>query len=279
MNRSDLIFHSLFRIPLALMGIFVLVILSVSMMERVNKVAQITVIFWIMKIIATTLGETLGDFISMTLHLGYLTGLLATFVFFMVVLLIQLRVKRYIPVFFWLVIIATTTLGTELSDFMDRSLHMGYTFGSVILSTCLIITLFIWYKTYGNLKVVPINERNKELFYWAAILFSNSLGTAFGDYLSDVVELSYLQGALVTSAVILAVLLIHYFTKINQILLFWIAFVFTRPFGATFGDFLTKPIEKGGLDLGTFPASAVSMLLMAVLIVIAHRRAESKVGG
>lgn len=241
-------------------------------MENLNKVAKITLIFWIMKIVATTLGETLGDFISMTLNLGYLVGLLVTLAFFVVVLWVQIRVKKYIPVFFWLVIVATTTLGTEISDFIDRSLHLGYTLGSLLLFTCLLLTLVIWYKTYNDLRVFPIKERNKELLFWFAILFSNSLGTAFGDYLGDVIGLSYLQGALVTSAVILIVLALHSLTRINSILLFWIAFIFTRPFGATFGDFLTKPVAKGGLDLGTLPASLVSIAIMTTLIIFSHRK-------
>lgn len=241
-------------------------------MENLNKVAKITLIFWIMKIVATTLGETLGDFISMTLNLGYLVGLLVTLAFFVVVLWVQIRVKKYIPVFFWLVIVATTTLGTEISDFIDRSLHLGYTLGSLLLFTCLLLTLVIWFKTYNDLRVFPIKERNKELLFWFAILFSNSLGTAFGDYLGDVIGLSYLQGALVTSAVILIVLALHSLTRINSILLFWIAFIFTRPFGATFGDFLTKPIAKGGLDLGTLPASLVSIAIMTTLIIFSHRK-------
>ncbi|OBX22053.1 MULTISPECIES: COG4705 family protein [Bizionia] len=239
---------------------------------KLNKVAEITLLFWIMKIVATTLGETLGDFLSMTLNLGYAVGIGITLVFFLIVLLIQLGAKKYIPIFFWLVIIATTTLGTEISDFLDRSLHLGYTLGSLVLFSGLILTLFLWYKKFKTLNVNPIIDKNKEIFYWIAVLFSNSLGTAFGDYLSDIVGLSYLNGALVTAGIIVIVFLLHNFTKINHIILFWIAFIFTRPFGATFGDFLTKPIAKGGLDLGTLNASVVSIILMSILIVIAHRR-------
>jgi uncharacterized membrane-anchored protein len=245
-------------------------------MKNINKVAEITLIFWLMKIIATTLGETLGDFLSMTLNLGYAVGIGITATFFLTVLLIQLYSKRYIPVFYWLVIIATTTLGTEISDFMDRSLNLGYTLGSIILFACLVITLFLWRKKFKSLSVFPIFEREKEIFYWIAILFSNSLGTAFGDYLSDVVGMSYLNGALVTASIILIVVLLHYFTKINQIVLFWIAFIFTRPFGATFGDFLTKPITKGGLDLGTLNASIVSIILISILIFVSHKRLKTK---
>ena len=247
-------------------------------MEKVtlNKVAEITVLFWIMKIIATTLGETLGDFIAHTLGLGYSVGILITLSFFVVVLAIQLYSKKYVPLYFWVVIIATTTLGTEISDFMDRSLGLGYTVGSIILLIGLIATLAVWYSQYKNLEVYPIIEKEKELFFWTAVLFSNSLGTAFGDYLSDVAGLSYIYGAMVTAGIIGIVLLLHYFTTINQVVLFWIAFVFTRPFGATFGDLLTKPLDKGGMDLGTLPASIVSIVLIGVLIYISHRQHKKK---
>jgi len=240
-------------------------------MNTFNKVAQITLLFWLMKIVATTLGETLGDFIAQTLGLGYTVGILITLAFFIVVLGIQLTRKTYTPIWFWLVIIATTTLGTEISDFIDRSLKLGYTWGSLLLFIGLLLILFIWRKKFKNLEVYPIVERNKEAYYWVAILFSNSLGTAFGDYLSDVVGLSYLNGALVTAGIIILVVLLHYFTKINQVVLFWIAFIFTRPFGATFGDFLTKPLANGGLDLGTLPASLVSILIMGILIYSSHQ--------
>ncbi|AWG23615.1 hypothetical protein FFWV33_09980 [Flavobacterium faecale] len=231
-----------------------------------NKVAAVSLLFWSMKIVATTLGETLGDFISMTLDLGYAIGILITLVFFIGILGLQLSIKKYVPAIYWLVIIGTTTLGTEISDFMDRTLNLGYTYGSLILISCLLLTLLLWFKKYKTLEVFPIKELPKELYYWTAILFSNSLGTAFGDYLSDVLGISYLTGAMVTGSIILLVVALHYYTKINHILLFWIAFVFTRPFGATFGDFLTKPITKGGLDLGTLQASIVSIVIMALLI-------------
>ena len=237
-----------------------------------NKIAKITLLFWLMKIVATTLGETLGDFIAQTLNLGYLVGIGITLVFFLLTLLIQLSSKKYVPAFFWLVIIGTTTLGTEISDFIDRNLHLGYALGSLVLVAFLLVTLYLWYKKYGNLEVSPIFEKQKETFFWVAVLFSNSLGTAFGDYLNDGLGLSYLMGALITLAVIVVVVLLHSYTKINHILLFWIAFVFTRPFGATFGDFLTKPIAKGGLDLGTLNASIISIIIMVVLIIIAHKK-------
>ncbi len=221
---------------------------------------------------AHTLGETLGDFISMTLNLGYTVGIAVMLAFFVVVLLIQLAVREYVPGIYWLVIIGTTTLGTEISDYIDRTLHLGYTVGSILLVGCLLLTLFLWFRKYKNLEVFPIVDRQKELFYWTAILFSNSLGTAFGDFLGDHFGMSYLQGAFVTGGVILIVVLLHYLTKINHIVLFWIAFIFTRPFGAIFGDFLTKPLDKGGLHLGTLNSSLVSVGVMTILLFIAHRQ-------
>lgn len=244
--------------------------------KNINKIATINLLFWLMKIVATTLGETLGDFISMTLNLGYSTGIVITGIFFFGLLFIQLKTKNYNPIVFWLVIIATTTLGTEISDFIDRSLHLGYTYGSLLLLLGLIITLFLWYMKYGNLNVSPIIENKKEIFFWITVLFSNSLGTAFGDYLGDVIGLSYLQGALLTALIIIIVVLLHNFTKLNEVFLFWLAFVFTRPFGATFGDFLTKPIAKGGLDLGTLQASLVSIFVMLIMIYFSHKKLIKK---
>ena len=232
-----------------------------------NKVARITLIFWLLKVVATTLGETLGDFISMTLNLGYTIGIAITLGFFLIVLFTQLVVIKYIPVVYWLVIIGTTTLGTEISDYIDRTLHVGYTVGSILLVSCLLLTLLLWFRKYKNLEVFPITERRKEIFYWTAILFSNSLGTAFGDFLGDYFGMSYLQGAMVTGGVILIVILLHSLTKINHIILFWVAFVFTRPFGATFGDLLTKSTAKGGLDYGTQGASILLFSFLLLLIV------------
>ena len=240
--------------------------------EQLNKVAKITLLFWLMKIVATTLGETLGDFLSMTLNLGYTVGIAITLGFFLLVLFTQLSVKKYIPAIYWAVIIGTTTLGTEISNYIDRTLHLGYALGTIALASCLLLTLFLWYRKYKNLEVYPITDRQKEIYYWVAILFSNSLGTAFGDFLGDYFGINYLQGALVTGAIILIIMSLHYLTKINHIILFWVAFIFTRPFGATFGDFLTKPLDKGGLNLGTLNSSLVSVGLMVVLIFIAQRQ-------
>lgn len=241
-------------------------------MDKLNKVGSITIFFWIMKIIATTLGETLGDLLSMTLNIGYTISLVITMVFFIIVLLIQLKASKYYPALYWLVIVGTTTVGTEISDYMDRTLGLGYAIGSAVLFSALILTLLLWHNNLKRIEIYPIFLQKEELFYWVAILFSNSLGTAFGDFLIDVVGLSYLQGALVTAGIIAIVVILHYFTKLNHILLFWIAFIFTRPFGATFGDLLTKPISKGGLDLGTIPATLVSVGLLAGLILYTTRK-------
>ena len=192
--------------------------------------------------------------------------------FFLVLLLTQLSVKKYIPVIYWLVIVGTTTLGTEIYGYIDRALHLGYTLGSFLLVSCFVLTLFLWFWKYKNLEVYPITDKQKEFYYWTAILFSNSLGTAFGDFLGEYFGISYLQGAFLTGGVILVVVLIHKLNKIDHIILFWVAFVCTRPFGATFGDFLTKPLDKGGLHLGTLNSSLVSTAVMIVLLFIADRQ-------
>ena len=246
-------------------------------MESLNKVAKITLLFWLMKVVATTLGETLGDFISMTLSLGYTMGIIITFTFFLGTLLLQINVKKYIPVIYWIVIVATTTLGTEISDFIDRTLHLGYASGSALLVACLFVALFLWKRKYQNLEVYPIHDKVKESYYWIAILFSNSLGTAFGDFLSDNIGLSYLHGALVTGAVIFVVVVLHYYTKLNRIVLFWTAFIFTRPFGATFGDFLTKPIANGGMNFSRLTSSLVCVSIMCLFLIAEWQRNKKQI--
>lgn len=240
-------------------------------MNKMNKVAEITLYFWIMTILASTLGETSGDMLPMTMNLGYAESFLITFSIFIVLLIIQLKAVKFSPILYWSVIIGTTTVGTEVSDFMDRTLGLGYILGSLILFSGLLIILSTWYFREGKLTIYPIKTIKIEMFYWIAILFSNSLGTAFGDFLSDNIGLSYIDGAFVTASIIVAVIILHYFTRINQILLFWIAFIFTRPFGATFGDFLTKPIVKGGLNVGTFYASLVTVSLLMMVLIYSQR--------
>jgi uncharacterized membrane-anchored protein len=248
-----------------------------AILEKLNKVAGVTLTFWVMKILATTLGETLGDLLSMTLNIGYFISLLITLAFFLIALAIQLNAKHYYPIFYWLVVVGTTTLGTEISDFMDRSLGLGYIVGSLLLFSALLLVLYIWYSQEKSLNYYPVTKPNIELYYWIAVLFSNSLGTAFGDFLSDNAGLSYGYAALVTAAIIFIVALLHYFSKLNKIALFWVAFIFTRPFGATFGDLLTKPLSKGGLNLGTIPSTVISTLLLSVLVIYCTYNNKTKI--
>lgn len=241
-----------------------------------SKVAHVTLAFWIMKILATTLGETAGDFISMTLGLGYYAGLLITFAILATVLFFQIRSSNFHPLLFWTAIVATTTAGTEVSDFMDRSLGVGYIGGSVILITALAATLAVWYARKGSLRVDPLVGRENEIMFWIAVLFSNSLGTAFGDYLVDDAGLSFIQGALVAAGAIAVVATLHYLSALDDVILFWLAFIFTRPFGATFGDFLTKPLDNGGLNLPRELASALTLGLLLLTLFVSMRMASSR---
>jgi uncharacterized membrane-anchored protein len=242
--------------------------------QTMSKVAEVTIFFWIAKVLATTLGETAGDFISMTLGLGYYVGLGATFFILAVILFFQIGWKGYHIALFWAAIIATTTAGTEISDFMDRSLGLGYLLGSLILAAGLATTLAIWYFRDGNLRIYPIVRRDSEIMFWIAVLFSNSLGTAFGDFLVDDLGLTFVQGAFVTAGVILFVAALHYFTKLNHVLLFWFAFVFTRPFGATFGDLLTKPLADGGFNLPRGYASLITLALLVTVLFVFYSDAK-----
>ena len=241
-------------------------------MEKVNKVARITVLFWIIKILATTIGETLGDMLSMTFQIGYTESLLITAILFVISVIIQLNVSKYYIGLYWLVIVGTTTVGTEVSDFMDRTLGLGYAYGSVILFSLLMLVLFIWHRLENGIRYYPITDTKVEILFWIAVLLSNSLGTAFGDFLCDNMGLSYLTGAMITAGIIGVVVLLHYVSKINHVLLFWIAFIFTRPFGATFGDLLTKPFSKGGLNLGTIPSSIITATLLIGLIIFSRSK-------
>lgn len=236
--------------------------------ERVwNKIPALTLLFWIMKITATTLGETGGDLLAQTLQVGYGTSTLIFFSFFLVTVIAQLAVNRYIPPLYWAVIVATSTAGTTMSDYMDRTLELGYAKGSLILVSILILILIIWRLTEKSLSVTNIRSFRGEAFYWTAILFSNTLGTALGDFLADDSGLGFGGSALLISSVLLLIVLAYYFTSLSRVILFWIAFVLTRPFGATFGDLLTKPKEHGGLDYGTRGSSLILFSLLVVLII------------
>jgi uncharacterized membrane-anchored protein len=237
-----------------------------------SKVAAVTIWFWVLKVLATTLGETAGDWLSMTLDLGYVVGLAITATILAVALVVQVRATRFHAALFWTAIVATTTAGTEVSDLMDRTLGTGYLWGSLILAAGLAATLLVWRRREGHLRVFPIARRDVEVLFWIAVVFSNSLGTAFGDWLTDDAGLSYLQGALVTGAIVGVVVALHAWTRIDDVLLFWIAFVFTRPFGATFGDLLTKPIDRGGLSLSRAAASLVTLALLVTLLALSRKK-------
>lgn len=237
-----------------------------------NKLPQITLAFWVMKICATTLGETAGDLLSMTLDVGYALSSLILISLFVVTLLGQLSAKRYHPALFWLVILSTSTAGTTMSDFMDRTLEVGYAGGSAILIAILLAIFAAWYRSEGSLSVDRITTRKGELFYWFAILFSNTLGTALGDFLADDSGLGFAGGAFLIGSALAVVILLKLLTRIPSVLLFWMAFVLTRPFGATLGDVLTKPYEKGGLDFGTVGSSLVLLSILMVMVAVAIAR-------
>lgn len=232
-----------------------------------KKVAEVNLIFWIMKICATTLGETAGDMLSMTFNIGYGLSSIILISFFVVSLIAQLMSKKYNPALYWLVILTTSTAGTTMSDYMDRTLGLGYAMGSTILVFMLVSMLLIWHKSEKSLSVTDIKTFRPEMFYWVTILISNTLGTALGDYLADDSGLGFGGGALLIGSLILLVVLAKFFTKISTVILFWVAFVLTRPFGATFGDLLTKSTDKGGFDLGTIGSSGVLFGILVVLLL------------
>ena len=232
-----------------------------------NKVAQVTVFFWIMKICATTLGETAGDLLSMTMDVGYAISTVILIGCFLISVVFQLRSSKFNPVLYWTVILTTSTVGTTMSDFMDRTLGLGYAKGSLILITCLLVALAAWRFSEKTLSVDNIQTIKAELFYWVAILFSNTLGTALGDFLADDSGLGFLGGAALIGGLLGLVVLAACFTRLNRVMLFWVAFVLTRPFGATFGDLLTKPITQGGLDFGTVGSSLILASLLVTFII------------
>jgi uncharacterized membrane-anchored protein len=236
-----------------------------------SKVAQVTLAFWIMKICATTVGETGGDLLSMTLDVGYAVSSLVLVGFFLVSLAAQLRIKGFHPFLYWAVILATSTAGTTISDFMDRTLGLGYATGSLILVAILCLLLAAWRLSVGELAVDQIQEPKVEIFYWMTILASNTLGTALGDYLADSSGLGFGLSNLLIASAIAAIGLAYAFTSISRTALFWGAFVLTRPFGATMGDLLTKRPEEGGLGFGTIGSSAVLLAILAVFVSFTTR--------
>jgi len=239
-----------------------------------KKIPEVTLLFWVMKICATTLGETAGDQLAQTMKVGYGVSSLILIGFFVATLLGQLAAKRYIPALYWAVILATSTAGTTMSDYMDRTLGLGYATGALMLVTVLLLVLGLWWASEKSLSVTDIKTRRGELFYWTAILFSNTLGTALGDYLADDSGLGFGGGALLIGGLLAVVVLAYYFTSLSRVLLFWVAFVLTRPFGATFGDLLTKSPEKHGLGFGTTGSSLILFAVLVGLVVYASFRRE-----
>jgi uncharacterized membrane-anchored protein len=249
--------------------------MNTNQQETLSKVPEVTLIFWIIKILATTLGETGGDAVSMSMNLGYLIGTGIFAAIFIVAVIAQVSVKKFHPILYWTTIIATTTVGTTLADFADRSLGIGYAGGTAILFTLLMASLFLWHRILGSVAVDTVSSPKAEIFYWVTIMFSQTLGTALGDWTADTAGLGYIGGAIVFGAMLAVISVAYYRTNISHTVLFWAAFILTRPLGAVVGDFLDKPISKGGLELSRYSASAVILVLIFLCILIfSHKPAK-----
>jgi uncharacterized membrane-anchored protein len=233
-----------------------------------SKVPEVTFGFWIIKIVATTLGETGGDAVSMSLDLGYAVSSLALIGLFVVAVIAQIRAQAFHPLLYWLVIVATTTAGTTMADFADRSLGIGYPGGTAILLVSLMASLGIWYWAAGSIAVNTVSTPKTEMFYWIAILFSQTLGTALGDWMADTNGLGYEKGALAFGAGLALVAAAYFFTNISRTALFWSAFILTRPLGATLGDLIDKPVDDGGLNFNRFYASVILAAIIAACVVL-----------
>lgn len=244
--------------------------------ELVVKVPAVTLGFWIIKILATTLGETGGDAVSMSLNLGYLVSTGIFMVLFVGAVLAQIQAGKFHPFLYWATIIASTTVGTTLADYATRSLGIGYAGGSILLFALLIASLGVWYKDLGRVDMASISTARSELYYWLTIMFSQTLGTALGDWTADTAGLGYLGAAAIFGGLLLVTAGLYYFTGVSRAALFWAAFVLTRPLGAVVGDFLDKPAAKGGLEFSRFTATGVLLFAIAMLIVLLPQRAASK---
>lgn len=240
---------------------------------QLSKVPAVTLGFWIIKVLATTLGETGGDTVSMTMDLGYLVGTAIFLSIFLVLMAIQIRADRFRPFLYWATIIASTTAGTTMADYATRSMGIGYTGGSALLLACVLGSLGLWHWSLGTISVDSVRSAKAELFYWITITFSQTLGTAVGDWAADTGGLGYAGGAFAFGAALGVIALLYFLTKTNRVLLFWSAFILTRPLGATVGDFLDKPVSDGGLDLSRPIASAVLAVAILALVVALPQRA------
>ena len=253
--------------------------------ELVAKVPQVTLAFWIIKILATTLGETGGDAVTMSWlgettteakGTGYLIGTVIFGVIFVAAVLVQIRAKKFHPFLYWLTIIATTTVGTTLADYCTRSLGIGYAGGSTILLILVIASLLIWRWSTGSISIETVSTPKAEIFYWVTIMFSQTLGTALGDWVADTNEMGYLGAAAVFGGLLLVTALLYYFTSVSHVILFWAAFILTRPLGAVVGDFLDKPHDQGGLALSRYTASLALLVVIVGLILIFPQKPASK---
>lgn len=236
--------------------------------DLLSKVPEVTLSFWVVKILATTLGETGGDALSMSMNFGYFVSTVIFAVIFLAAVVVQVLAKKFHPVIYWTTIVATTTVGTTLADFADRSLGIGYTGGTTILFTLLMVSLWLWYRTLGSVSVNTVSSPKSEMFYWVTIMFSQTLGTALGDWTSDTAGLGYTGAAFLFCGMLMVIAGAYYRTEISHTLLFWAAFIVTRPLGAVVGDFLDKPIDKGGLALSRYSASATLLLLILLCIFL-----------
>ena len=244
--------------------------------QGMGKVPELTFMFWVLKIVATTLGETGGDAVSMSMDLGYLIATAIFAVFFLAAVAAQITAERFNPYLYWTTIITTTTVGTTLADFADRSLGIGYPGGASLLFLLLIASLAVWYRTLGTVSVASVSSPKAEAFYWTTIMFSQTLGTALGDWTADTAGLGYVGGALVFGALLALVVAAYFWTRISRTALFWAAFVLTRPLGAVVGDLLDKPIAAGGMALSRYSASAALLLFMLACIVLIPQKAATR---
>lgn len=245
--------------------------------QTFGKVPEVTLVFWLIKIAATTLGETAGDAVTMSMNLGYLVGTAIFASIFVIAVVAQVRATKFHPFLFWGVIVATTTAGTTLADFFDRSLGIGYIGGSTILFALLMACLWLWHRSLGSVSVNNLTTRKAEIFYWATVMFSQTLGTALGDWVADPktgLGLGYEGGAVVFAIGLAIVAAAYFWTAISHTILFWAAFILSRPLGATVGDFLDKPVASGGLAMSRYSASAVLVVFMIGSILLFRQRAE-----
>ena len=249
-----------------------------TLRDCATKVPEVTLVFWIIKIAATTLGETGGDTVTMTMNLGYLAGTAIFLAALIVLVIAQIAARKFHPLLYWATIVASTTAGTTMADFADRSLGIGYTGGSSLLLACLLSVLALWYWTQGSVSVETVSRPKVEAFYWTAITLSQTLGTALGDWTADTSGLGYGGGAIVFAVALAACAAAYYWTNVSRVLLFWAAFILTRPLGATLGDLLDKPVTHGGFEISRYLASAILAGLIVALIAVLPKRAGAHPG-